>query len=113
MQPISPISINVITHLPKIHIKQKNVYNTEKNINPANQPALSPHKRIEYEQSPKAYLIPGCNNHFFQEYMVKSFCVLNIACLYFVIADKYRQVFKTIKHTIKNNIKEVYIRICI
>ena len=38
-----------------------------KAINPADHPAFRPHKHMEYEQLPERYLIPGCNNVFFQE----------------------------------------------
>ena len=31
----------------------------------------------------------------------------NVEYLYFVIADKHRHVYKTIKHTSENNVKQV------
>ena len=48
----------------KIHIKQNSAHNTKKSITPANQPALRPHKQIEYEKSPKRYPIPGLQQPF-------------------------------------------------
>ena len=49
MQPISPISINVITNLPK-YILNTIVHAIHRiTINPANHPAFRPHRQIEYE----------------------------------------------------------------
>ena len=62
IHPISPISINVMTNLPKYTLNKTVHTIHRKNINPANQPSFRPRKQTEYEKSPKKYLIPGCNN---------------------------------------------------
>ena len=49
MQRISPISINVIANLPKYTLNKIVHTIHRKTINPDNQPALGPHKQIEYE----------------------------------------------------------------
>ena len=49
MQQIYPISINVITNLPKYTLNKIMYTVHRKNIYPANQPAFRLHKQIEYE----------------------------------------------------------------
>ena len=49
MQPFSPISINVITNLPKYTLNKIVHLIYRKNINSANQPAFRTHKQLEYE----------------------------------------------------------------
>ena len=72
MPPSSPISVNVITNLPKCTLNKIVHIIHRKPIKPANQPAFRPQKQIECESSPKRYLIPGCNNHFYKSVFALS-----------------------------------------
>ena len=66
-------------------------------------------------RAPSQYkdLFPGYRNSHYIDNTVVTVFIRWISLFFFVIADKQRHVYQTIKHTFKNNIKQVYIRRCI